>query len=66
MKIEPFGRLIIGATRRVDIISFAESYIVLNNANNKWKYRDSLQQHSYKTFNKENFAEIFKGLLYEN
>lgn len=65
VKIQPIGRLIIGAIGRIDITSFADSYIVLRSSDGGWKYRESLQK-EYVPFNEKSFADILKGMLYEN
>lgn len=66
VEIKPIGRLIIGASGRVDIISFAENYIILNDPSKGWKYRNPQEMNRYTSFNEERFAGILKELLYEN
>lgn len=66
VKIAPIGRLIIGATGRIDIISFADRIIILNDAKRGWIYREPLHSNRYLDFNAENFAGILKEVLYEN
>ena len=60
VEITPVGRFIIGASGRVDIISFTDRYITLHHSEKGWIYRKEGKQSDFQEFTEGNFVEILK------
>lgn len=63
IKINPVGRLIIGASGRVDISSYMNRFIVLYHSEKGWIYRNEGKQGNFKALTEENFIKILKELV---
>jgi len=63
IKVQPIGRLIIGAKGRVDIVSSYEKYIVLYLIDREWVYRKETDKGKFSDFTKEKFEIILEDLL---
>lgn len=62
IKIQPVGRLIIGALGRIDISSSKGSYIVLYHEQQGWIYRNAHRREQFAVFNENNFMELIREL----
>mgnify|MGYP003367003965 CR=1 FL=1 len=62
IKIQPVGRLIIGALGRIDISSSKGSYIVLYHEQQGWIYRNAHRREPFTVFNENNFMELIREL----
>lgn len=63
IKITPVGRLIIGASGRIDINSFLNRFIVLHHSEKGWIYRNEGHQGCFQQFTEESFTKMLKELL---
>lgn len=62
IKVEPVGRLIIGALGRIDISSNKGSYIILYQEQQGWIYRNAGQREKFRPFNEASFTQMIKEL----
>lgn len=62
IKVQPVGRLIIGALGRIDISSNKGSYIVLYHEQQGWICRNARQREKFSPFNEASFIKLLKEL----
>lgn len=62
IKVQPVGRLIIGALGRIDISSNKGSYIILYHEQQGWIYRNAGQREKFLQFNEASFTQMIKEL----
>ncbi|MER2190105.1 MAG: hypothetical protein ABS951_04020 [Solibacillus sp.] len=60
IKVQPLGRLIIGALEKIDISSSKGSYIVLYHEQQGWIYRNARQREKFVAFNEASFLVLIK------